>query len=164
MISITKDPILLAAAIGTWLPFFSMAVILLFTRHNGKLSSRISVGAIATSFLCAFFLFVKLHGLGAPVQYQTAWLMADNIFVPVGYLLDSLSLTMLIDRRDDQFPGPDLLTGIHVRRSRVCTLLCVPVALRLGHDEHGHRSGDAATLHLLGTRRARVLPPDRVLL
>ena len=96
MMTITKDPILLAAAVGTWLPFFSMAVILLFTRMNGKVSSRISVGAIAVSFLCALFLFVKLHGAGAPVQYQTEWLYADKLFVPVGYLFDGLSLLMLM--------------------------------------------------------------------
>ena len=56
------DPILFATVLGTNLPFLSMAIILLFTRHNQKLSSQISVGAILVSAVCAIFLLVKLLG------------------------------------------------------------------------------------------------------
>lgn len=95
MTAILKDPILLAACICTWLPFFSMATILIFTRPNQRLSSTISVASIATSFLCALFLLIKLYHAGAPVQYQTAWLISDDVKVTFGYLLDPLSLLML---------------------------------------------------------------------
>lgn len=96
MISLFKDPILLAAAAATWLPFFSMAVILIFTRHNQRVSSTISVGAIGTSFLCSLFLLAKLYNAGAPVQYQTAWVLFEDSLVTFGYLLDPLSLLMLL--------------------------------------------------------------------
>ena len=56
-----KDPILLVTVLGTNLPFLSMAAILIFTRSNPKLSSKISVGAIAISAVCAIFLLAKLH-------------------------------------------------------------------------------------------------------
>lgn len=90
-----KDPVLTAVALGTALPFFSMATILIFTRHNPSLSGKISIGAIATSFVCALFILCKLHAAGAPVQYQTAWLVADGVNVTFGYLLDPLSIIML---------------------------------------------------------------------
>ena len=91
-----KDPILLAAVLCTWLPFLSMAVILIFTRHKPQLSSMISIGAVSTSLLCALYLMVKLIHLGQPIEYKTAWLIADDIVIPFGYLFDPLSLIMLM--------------------------------------------------------------------
>jgi NADH-quinone oxidoreductase subunit L len=96
MMALFKDPILLAVALGTSLPLFAMAVIMIFTRPNQKLSCSISIGAISVSLLSALFLLVKLHAAGAPVQYQTAWMVADDLFVPFGYLLDPHSLLMLL--------------------------------------------------------------------
>ncbi len=91
-----QDPILPAVALGTGLPFLAMALILIFTRHNPRLSSRISIGAISVAVVSAVYLLVKLHAATAPIQYQTAWLLSDTLTVPFGYLLDPLSLTMLM--------------------------------------------------------------------
>ncbi len=95
MIAFFKDPVLLAAALATSLPFLSMATILIFTRHNQRLSASISIGAVTTSLLCALYLLVTLHSAGAPVQYEFPWLLADQLLIPFGYLLDPLSLLML---------------------------------------------------------------------
>jgi NADH-quinone oxidoreductase subunit L len=95
MIAFFKDPVLLAAALGTSLPFLSMAVILIFTRHRQRLSAAISVGVVSTSLLCALYLLLTLFRAGAPVQYEFPWLIADTIVIPFGYLLDPLSLLML---------------------------------------------------------------------
>jgi NADH-quinone oxidoreductase subunit L len=95
MTALFKDPILLAVALGSGLPLLSMAIIFLFTRHKPKLSSYVSIGSIATSFVCAWYLLAKLYSAGGPVQYQVPWLFADDIFIPFGYLLDPLSLIML---------------------------------------------------------------------
>lgn len=95
MTALFKDPVLLAAALGTGLPLLSMAVILIFTRHDQRVSATISVGTISVSWMCAVFLLVKLWSAGAAVQYQAPWLIADDIVVPFGYLLDPLSLLML---------------------------------------------------------------------
>ena len=70
-----QDPILPAVALGTGLPFLAMALILIFTRHNPRLSSRISIGAISVAVVSAVYLLVKLHAATAPIQYQTAWLL-----------------------------------------------------------------------------------------
>ena len=88
------DPILLATVLGTNLPFLSMVAILLFTRSKPKLSSRISVGAIATGAVCAVFLLAKLYS-ASPIQYQTLWFSSGKLNIAFGYYLDPLSLLML---------------------------------------------------------------------
>ena len=95
MIAFFKDPVFLAAALATSLPFLAMAVILIFTRHHRRLSATISIGAVTTSLLCALYLLKTLYHAGAPVQYEFPWLLADKLFIPFGYLLDPLSLLML---------------------------------------------------------------------
>jgi len=90
-----KDTVLLAAALATCLPFFSMAIILLFTRENPRLSCTISISAVTVSLGCALYLLCTLWHAQAPLQYQVSWLTADNLVVPYGYLLDPLSLLML---------------------------------------------------------------------
>ena len=89
-----KDPILLVTVLGTTLPFLAMAVILIFTRSNPKLSSQISVGAISISALCAISLLAKLHN-AEPLQFQTIWFSSGKLNIAFGYYLDSLSLLML---------------------------------------------------------------------
>src|SRR5208283_807484 len=89
-----KDPILLVTVLGTTLPFLAMAVILIFTRSNPKLSSQISVGAISISALCAISLLAKLHNC-EPLQFQTIWFTSGKLNIVFGYYLDSLSLLML---------------------------------------------------------------------
>src|SRR5208337_4310646 len=88
------DPILLATVLGTNLPFLSMVAILIFTRPNPKLSSKISVGAIAFAAACAVFLLAKLYS-ASPLQYQTLWLNSGRLNIAFGYYLDPLSLLML---------------------------------------------------------------------
>jgi len=90
-----KDPILLAAAVGTTLPFLAMAVILIFTRHNPGVSSRISLVSIATALISSLFLFIRLYGAHGPLQYQTVWFSSGNLHITFGYYLDPLSLLML---------------------------------------------------------------------
>ncbi len=89
-----RDPVLLATILGTSLPFLSMAIILIFTRHDPKLSSTISVSAIGVALVCALTLLVKLHGAG-PIRYETLWFSSGNMAITFGYYLDSLSLLML---------------------------------------------------------------------
>lgn len=90
-----KDPVLLAAALGTSLPFVAMAVILIFTRHNQRISGAISIGAVTVSLFSAFYLLYTLWHAGSPVVYEFPWLIADTMLIPFGYLLDPLSLLML---------------------------------------------------------------------
>jgi NADH-quinone oxidoreductase subunit L len=61
MMQLLKDPILLSVATATTLPFLAMAVILIFTRHNVRLSCSISVGAISISLLNALIFDHTAH-------------------------------------------------------------------------------------------------------
>jgi len=96
MMWLFKDPVLAAACTGTWLPFLAMLVILIFTRRNQRLSAGISIASIVTSLICAIYLFTKLFHAGVPVQYEVAWVMTPDLYVPFGYLLDPHSLLMLL--------------------------------------------------------------------
>jgi NADH-quinone oxidoreductase subunit L len=92
--ALLHDPVLFVTILGANLPFLSMAVILVFTRPNPKLSSKISVGAIVFSAICSLFLLAKLYS-ASPIQYQTLWFSSGKLNIPFGYYLDSLSLLML---------------------------------------------------------------------
>jgi NADH-quinone oxidoreductase subunit L len=89
-----RDPVLFATVLGANLPFFTMAVILIFTRHNPRLSSQLSVGSIAVSAICAISLLAKLFFAPA-LQYQTLWFCSGKLNIAFGYYLDPLSLLML---------------------------------------------------------------------
>ncbi len=91
---LSTDPILFATVLGTNLPFLSMAAILIFTRSNPKLSSKISVGAIVAAAVCSILLLTKLWS-SSPIQYQTLWLSSGKLSIAFGYYLDPLSLLML---------------------------------------------------------------------
>ncbi|MCE5334658.1 MAG: NADH-quinone oxidoreductase subunit L [Desulfobacteraceae bacterium] len=95
MDALPRDPVLLATVLGTSLPFLSMAVILIFTRANRQLSSRISVAAIGCSLASALFLLITLRAAPGAIQYQTEWFSSGNFNVAFGYYLDPLSLLML---------------------------------------------------------------------
>lgn len=90
-----KDPVLFGTVLGTTLPFLSMAVILLFTRNNPKLSGKISVGSIGVSLASALFLLLKLLRAPEGLTYQISWFSSGTLHVPFGYFLDPLSLLML---------------------------------------------------------------------
>ncbi|MGC9195342.1 MAG: NADH-quinone oxidoreductase subunit L [Syntrophobacteraceae bacterium] len=92
--ALLRDPVLFATVLGTNLPFFSMAVILLFTRSKPMVSSRISVGSIVVSAICAISLLVRLFSAPA-LQYQTLWFSSGKLNIVFGYYLDPLSLLML---------------------------------------------------------------------
>jgi NADH-quinone oxidoreductase subunit L len=96
MMQLFKDPILLAIAAATSLPFLSMAVILIFTRRNVRLSCTISLGSASIALLSAFYLLISLWHAPAPIEYKALWMSSsDAIAISFGYLLDPLSLVML---------------------------------------------------------------------
>ncbi|MGC8493648.1 MAG: NADH-quinone oxidoreductase subunit L [Syntrophobacteraceae bacterium] len=92
--ALLRDPVLFATVLGTNLPFFAMAVILIFTRSKPGVSSRISVGSIGVAATCAIYLLVKLFSAPA-LQYQTLWFSSGKLNIAFSYYLDPLSLLML---------------------------------------------------------------------
>ncbi len=90
-----QDPSLMAAILTTWLPFISFVLIIVFTRDHPRLSGGIAIGAVTGSLAGAVSLLVRYWGAGQQIQYSAQWLIAGNVYIPFGFLLDPLSLLML---------------------------------------------------------------------
>jgi NADH-quinone oxidoreductase subunit L len=75
------------------LPFFAAAVIVLFTKSLPGLSSFISVAAVLASFVgsCVVFATPNIQTL------ELTWLdLRPVLYVPLGFVLDDLTKTMLV--------------------------------------------------------------------
>ncbi len=74
-------------------PLVSAALIALITGRARRLSAGISVVAVLVSFICSCILFARSK-TGAP---EIPWIEFHGILrVPIGFVLDSLSKTMLV--------------------------------------------------------------------
>ncbi len=96
MIDSTMNTSVLAAFLAAVAPLASFFAIMLFTRKSPGISSKISIGAMSASFLCALFLLIRHWGMDGHVEYTARWLVSGPIVIPVGVLLDPLSLLMLL--------------------------------------------------------------------
>jgi len=90
-----KDLTFVTAAATSLLPFCAFVLIMVFFRGSEKLSARLSIGAITGALVGAVFLLVHCRHLESPIQYTGKWMVSGSITVPVGILLDPLSLLML---------------------------------------------------------------------
>ena len=90
-----QNPSLMAAILTTWLPFISFLLIIVFTRNHRRLSSGLSIAAVTVSLAGAIFLLVRHWSATGPTHYAARWLIAGDISIPFGFLLDPLSLLML---------------------------------------------------------------------
>ncbi len=77
------------------LPLLAFAVIMLATRPFPRVSAAVSIGAVATSLGVAISLLVRHWGMEAPLAYSTTWVVSGKMAIPLGVLLDPVSLSML---------------------------------------------------------------------
>ena len=94
-LALIKDLTFVTAAMTSLLPFCAFVLIMVFFRNSEKLSARLSIGAISGALAGAVFLLVHCRHLESPIQYTGKWMVSGSITVPVGILLDPLSLLML---------------------------------------------------------------------
>jgi NADH-quinone oxidoreductase subunit L len=79
-----------------FLPLIAAGIITLLTRRNQAVSAQISIGAIACSFLLSLIVFSRL-GEGASLAVPAInWLSVGNLNVELGFLVDRLSVLMLL--------------------------------------------------------------------
>jgi NADH-quinone oxidoreductase subunit L len=90
-----KDLTFLTTAGAVLMPFAAFVVIMLFTRGRPRLSAGLAIGAVTVSWLAAVSLLARIRCLHLPVQYTGKWMVSETFNVPVGFLLDPLSLLML---------------------------------------------------------------------
>jgi len=96
MTSWLQDPSLMAAILTTWLPFISFFLIMVFTRNHRRLSGGIAVAAVTGSVAGAVFLLTRHWGAAHLIHYSSRWLIAGDLSIPFGFLLDPGSLLMLL--------------------------------------------------------------------
>src|SRR5689334_3702868 len=79
-----------------FLPLIAVGLIVLFTRKNHAVSAQMSIAAIALSFLLSLIVFSRL-GNGASLEIAPIkWLSVGNLNVEIGFLVDRLSMVMLL--------------------------------------------------------------------
>ena len=78
-----------------FLPLIAAAGIALFTRRNGPLSAKISIGAIVISFLLSVVCLVFLTQTEA-LRTGVPWITVAGFNVNIGVQIDRLSLLMLL--------------------------------------------------------------------
>jgi NADH-quinone oxidoreductase subunit L len=86
----------MAAILTTWLPFISFLLIIVFTRDHRRLSGGIAIAAVGGSLAGAVFLLARHWGATQPIHYDSRWLIAGDLSIPFGFLLDPVSLLMLL--------------------------------------------------------------------
>ena len=91
-----EDLTVIAALLTTLLPLAAFIIIMVFIRVWPRLSAGLSISAIGVSLLCALFLLVKHWGLTSPITLTFRWVVTGDIQIPFGYLLDPVSLLMLV--------------------------------------------------------------------
>ncbi len=78
------------------LPLTAFCLIIFFTRENRKLSSAISIGAIATGFLYAVSLLIQQLGDNTPFEINYIWAAFPTLKLEVGVYIDALTAIMLV--------------------------------------------------------------------
>ncbi len=86
---------LIVTAAALLLPLLAFGVIMLATRSRHRLSAAISIAAAGLSLLAAVYLLVQHWQIQAPLVFQAVWMVSGQMTIPIGILLDPLSLSML---------------------------------------------------------------------
>lgn len=85
-----------AAVLAAIAPLMAFFVTLILTRKRPWLSAGISIAAVSISSACAVFLLFRHWEMTEPVLYTSTWMVSGAISIPLGILLDPLSLLMLV--------------------------------------------------------------------
>lgn len=94
-LELIQDTTFLTTAVTVLLPFVAFVIIMVLTRTRPMLSAGLSIGAITGSLVGAICLLIRHRYIKTPIEYTGQWLVSGDITVPLGFLLDPLSLLML---------------------------------------------------------------------
>jgi NADH-quinone oxidoreductase subunit L len=87
--------VILTLGLALGLPLAAFGVIMTLTRTKPQVSAIISLGAVSVAFGAAVSLLAGHWGMPAPLVFETTWLVAGRLAIPLGVLLDPTSLLML---------------------------------------------------------------------
>ena len=94
-LSASQDLAVWLALSAGWLPFAAFVLIIVFFRSKARPAAGLSLAAVTWSVAVAVFLLAANRHMETPVQFTARWLSSGNLTVPVGCLLDPLSLLMM---------------------------------------------------------------------
>ncbi len=77
-------------------PLAAFGVIMVFLRRLPRAAAGVSVGSITLSLICAVSLLARHLHMDGPLESTVAWVVSGDFEIPVGVLLDPLSLIMLV--------------------------------------------------------------------
>src|SRR5688500_7224710 len=77
-------------------PLIAAGIITLFTRRIPAVSAQISIAAIGISFLLTLALYFRLGSATTLNVAPIRWLSVGNLNVEIGFLVDRLSVLMLL--------------------------------------------------------------------
>jgi NADH-quinone oxidoreductase subunit L len=86
---------LFAAAAASVLPMFAFASIMTLLRRLPRQAAAVSLSAVSVTLVCAFYLLVRHWHAPQPLQSSIAWMISGDLVIPLGVLLDPLSLLTL---------------------------------------------------------------------
>ncbi len=79
-----------------FLPILSAAAITLFTLRRPTVSAGISIGSCCLTFILSVLLYRGAVSQGLPLEISFTWLSVGALSVELGFLVDRLSLLMLL--------------------------------------------------------------------
>ncbi|MBF0552619.1 MAG: NADH-quinone oxidoreductase subunit L, partial [Deltaproteobacteria bacterium] len=85
-----------AAVLALLAPFVAFVPIMVVPRHRPRLSAGLSLAAVTLSLISAVWILALDQPGGPPVQFTVKWLISGRTVIPFGFLLDPLSLLMLL--------------------------------------------------------------------
>ncbi len=92
---VPADSLYLAWAAAVF-PLAAFGIIMIFLRRLPKAAAGVSLSAIAVSLVCAVCLLARHWHLEMPLESTVQWMASSDFEIPVGVLIDGLSLLMLV--------------------------------------------------------------------
>jgi NADH-quinone oxidoreductase subunit L len=89
-------PTLALVILATVLPAAAFAVIMIFLRHHPRWAAGVSITAVSVSLVGALWLMIRYWHIEAPIEYTVRWVVSGDLYIPFGFLLDPVSLLMLL--------------------------------------------------------------------
>lgn len=89
-------PTLALVIFVTVLPAAAFVAIMIFLRPYPRWAAGASITAISVSLVSAFWLIFRHWHIEVPIQYTVRWVVSGDLYIPFGFLLDPVSLLMLI--------------------------------------------------------------------
>ncbi|MGB8426060.1 MAG: NADH-quinone oxidoreductase subunit L [Desulfobacterales bacterium] len=84
------------AVLATWPPAAAFAVIIIFLRPHPRRAATVSMAAVSVALVSAVWLLARLWQAEAPIRYGMRWVASGDLTIPFGFLIDPVSLLMLV--------------------------------------------------------------------